>query len=82
MNCFFFQKEKSPIQYLLSFQAAHLRTHNGDYFVEPSKHHEYSEGDGHPHVVFHRSAVQTKVSLGNQYRRKFCIISMAISFIM
>ncbi|CAD7087043.1 unnamed protein product [Hermetia illucens] len=50
--------------------AAHLRTHNGDYFVEPSKHHEYSEGDGHPHVVFHRSAVQTKKKRKGRHKKR------------
>lgn len=38
----------------------HIKTKNNEYFIEPSKYHEEHPQNGHPHVVFHRSAVKDK----------------------
>lgn len=37
-------------------QAGYIRTNKNEYLIEPSKNHKVS--GGHPHVVFHRSAVK------------------------
>ncbi|XP_070503091.1 A disintegrin and metalloproteinase with thrombospondin motifs 12 [Chironomus tepperi] len=37
--------------------SGYIRTNKNEYLIEPSKNHKISE-NGHPHVIFHRSAVK------------------------
>lgn len=46
-----------------------MRTNKGDYFIEPSKHHTLTH-DGHPHVVFQRSAVSNSNSSSSSNKSK------------
>jgi hypothetical protein len=53
-------------------QAGYIRTNKNEYLIEPSKNQKMS-GSGHPHVVFHRSAVknnQESDKKGTQKKRK------------
>lgn len=52
---------------LMRLQAGHLKTKRGDYYIEPSRRHRANHL-GHPHVVFHRSALKFKVI--NQWNGK------------
>jgi hypothetical protein len=47
-----------------------MRTKKGEYWIEPSKHHDHSKHLGHPHVVFHRSAVKTNNKPSNPNKKK------------
>lgn len=42
---------------LFFLQAGHLRTANGEYWIEPSNHLPTDGTEGRPHVIFRRSAV-------------------------
>ncbi|XP_055304525.1 A disintegrin and metalloproteinase with thrombospondin motifs 7 [Sitodiplosis mosellana] len=35
-----------------------LRTKRGDYYIEPSKHHQVNDAGHHPHIIFQRSAIK------------------------
>lgn len=39
-------------------QTGYIRTNKNEYHIEPSKNHKLTT-NGHPHVVYHRSAVKT-----------------------
>ncbi|CRL05730.1 CLUMA_CG018759, isoform A [Clunio marinus] len=52
--------------------AGYVRTNKNEYLIEPSRNHKVSN-NGHPHVVFHRSAVKNNHESdkkGAQKRRK------------
>lgn len=35
-----------------------LRTKRGDYYIEPSKHHQVNDAGHYPHIIFQRSAIK------------------------
>lgn len=35
-----------------------VRTKRGDYYIEPSKHHQVNDAGHHPHIIFQRSAIK------------------------
>ncbi|KAG5674191.1 hypothetical protein PVAND_004173 [Polypedilum vanderplanki] len=50
--------------------SGYIRTNQNEFLIEPSKNHELTQ-NGHPHVVFHRSAVRNdNDKKGNQKKRK------------
>lgn len=50
------------LKFVDSFQNGIVRTKRGDYYIEPSKHHQINDAGHHPHIIFQRSAVKTTVS--------------------
>lgn len=56
-----------------------MRTKRGDYFIEPSKHHEVNDAGHHPHVIFQRSAV--KVCFHSNIRHPVNFHTQNISFL-
>lgn len=44
-----------------------LRTKRGDYFIEPSKHHDTTDAGHHTHIVFQRSAVKVRCKQKNLF---------------
>lgn len=55
-----------PLRYFL-LQAGHLRTEQGEYWIEPSNQIPTDSSKGRPHIIFKRSAVDKVESF---YRKK------------
>lgn len=62
------------------FQMGLIKTKRGEFYIEPSKHHA-ARTDGHPHVLFQRSAVSSDRKLVHIYKCQHEILAFMLPVI-
>ena len=54
---------------ILFLQRGLLRTHKGDYFIEPVKGYNHTEDAHHPHLIYKRSALPDDMHVPGAFKQ-------------